>query len=81
MRRYLKSLTCKTTWKPASVNIHHNIVVNIVVNIVLNIVEVCVIVSVCHFELSGFSEFGTCSVHFNIQSELSISQLWNIVGR
>ena len=31
--------------------------------------------------LSRLSDFVTCSEHFNIQSEGSISQLWNTVGR
>ena len=31
--------------------------------------------------LSRLSDFMTCSEHFNIQSEGSISQLWNTVGR
>ena len=30
--------------------------------------------------LSWLNDFMTCSVHFNIQSEGSISQLWNTVG-
>ena len=31
--------------------------------------------------LSGLNDFMTCSAHFYIQSEGSISQLWNTVGR
>ena len=31
--------------------------------------------------LSCLNDFMTCSAHFNIQSEWSISQLWNTVGR
>ena len=31
--------------------------------------------------LSRLNDFMTCSAHFNIQSEWSISQLWNTVGR
>ena len=30
-------------------------------------------------ELSRLNDFMTCSVHFNIQSEGSISQLWDTV--
>ena len=33
------------------------------------------------FILSRLSDFITCSERFNIQSEGSISQLWNTVGR
>ena len=31
--------------------------------------------------LSRLNDFMTCGAHFNIQSEGSISQLWNTVGR
>ena len=31
--------------------------------------------------LSRLNDFMTCSVHYNIQSKGSISQLWNTVGR
>ena len=31
--------------------------------------------------LSHLNDFVTCSAHFNRQSEGSISQLWNTVGR
>ena len=31
--------------------------------------------------LSRLNDFMTCSAHFNIQSDWSISQLWNTVGR
>ena len=31
--------------------------------------------------LSCLNDFMTCNAHFNIQSEGSISQLWNTVGR
>ena len=31
--------------------------------------------------LSRLNDFMTCSARFNIQSEWSISQLWNTVGR